>query len=60
MRQTVELSPEDWQRVLAVLATGPWQVVNPLIMAIADQLRAQPAPGPRPDGEDRAPAAKSN
>ena len=60
MRQTVELEAEDWQRVLAVLATGPWQVVNPVILSMAEQLRRQAPPGPRPDGEDRPPAAKSN
>ena len=36
----VQLSLEDWQRVLAVLAGAPWATVNPLIMSIGDQLRA--------------------
>lgn len=41
----VQLSLEDWQRVLAVLAGAPWATVNPLIMSIGEQLRAaQPKP----------------
>lgn len=42
---TVTLEVEEWQRVLGVLAQAPWATVNPLIMKIGDQLRAQsPAP----------------
>ena len=62
---TVDLTEEAWQRVLQVLATGPWQTVNPLIMEIGRQLQAQ-APGGvqadgalnqagRPNGADRNP-----
>jgi hypothetical protein len=36
----VRLPMEDWQRVLAHLAQAPWAQVNPLIMAIGEQLRA--------------------
>ena len=43
----VRLTGEEWQRVLAVLAQGPWASVNPLIMSIGEQLRAQ---APRPNG----------
>lgn len=39
----VQLSLEDWQRVLAVLAGAPWATVNPLIMSIGEQLRAAAA-----------------
>lgn len=47
----VRLSGEDWQRVLQVLATAPWQAVNPLIMSIGGQLAAQ-APNRMPvDGQ---------
>lgn len=35
----IKLPIEDWQRVLAHLAQAPWAQVNPLIMAIGDQLR---------------------
>jgi hypothetical protein len=52
---TVDLDPEEWQRVLAVLAQGPWATVNPLIMKIGQQLQSQTAiPETRkPDGEDQ-------
>jgi hypothetical protein len=43
----VRLALEDWQRVLGVLAQAPWQTVNPLIMSIGEQIRAQ---GPKPNG----------
>lgn len=36
----VKLPLEEWQRVLGVLAQAPWAQVNPLIMAIGEQLRA--------------------
>ena len=50
----VELSLDDWNKVLAILAQAPWATVNPLIMTIGEQLRGQapssvPAP-PRPNG----------
>jgi hypothetical protein len=38
---SVQLDIEEWQRVLAVLAQGPWQTVNPLILKIGEQVRAQ-------------------
>jgi hypothetical protein len=55
---TVELPVEDWNKVLAILAQAPWQAVNPLIMAIGEQLRAQ-APEGRSNGAD-AEAAKGS
>lgn len=52
----VKLEQEDWNRVLAVLSQGPWNIVNPLIMAIGEQLRYQATAGaavtPRPNGPD--------
>jgi hypothetical protein len=39
----VQLDLEEWQRVLAVLAQGPWSTANPLIMKIGEQLRASEA-----------------
>jgi hypothetical protein len=49
---TVDLPIEDWQKVLSILSQAPWQAVNPLIMAIGEQLRTQPPP--------EAPRAKGN
>lgn len=48
---TVELEQEEWQKVMAVLSQAPWNVANPLLMKIGDQLRHQkehsfPAVGP--------------
>ena len=37
----IQLDMEEWQRVLAVLAQAPWSTVNPIIMKIGEQLRAQ-------------------
>lgn len=60
----VYLPMEDWNKVLAVLAQAPWNVVNPLIMSMGEQLRAAqstgvvPAPNEpavRPNGADRNP-----
>jgi hypothetical protein len=53
----VQLSVDDWNKVLAILAQAPWQTVNPLIMQIGEQLRAQPgtqasAPG-NSDGREK-------
>lgn len=39
----VRLDPEEWQRVLAILAQAPWSTANPLIMKIGSQLQAQTA-----------------
>jgi hypothetical protein len=44
----VELELEEWQRILAILATAPWAQANPLIMKLGEQLRSQqPGPGQR-------------
>ena len=48
---TVDLPEETWQRVLAILATGPWQAVNPIIMELGRQLQAQ-SPGAQARGLD--------
>lgn len=47
MTLAIHLEQEDWNRVLAVLSQAPWNIANPLIMAIGEQLRAQ---APRPNG----------
>jgi hypothetical protein len=38
---TVQLDDEEWQRVLSIIATAPWNVANPLLMKIGEQLRHQ-------------------
>ena len=45
---TVELDNEEWQKVMAVLATAPWNVANPLLMKIGEQLRPQSNSGGEP------------
>jgi hypothetical protein len=49
----VRLPLEQWQQVLAILATAPWATANPLIMALGEQLRARTTAAPegvRPRG----------
>lgn len=46
MDQTVTLTDTEWAQLMAVLAnaTGPgitWAAVNPLLMRLGEQLRAQ-------------------
>jgi hypothetical protein len=38
---TIQLDDEEWQRVLAIIATAPWNVANNLLMKIGEQLRHQ-------------------
>jgi hypothetical protein len=38
---SVHLDDEEWQRVLSIIATAPWNVANPLLMKIGEQLRHQ-------------------
>ena len=38
---TVQLNDQEWQQVMAVLAQAPWNVANPLLMKIGEQLRRQ-------------------
>jgi hypothetical protein len=40
---TVQLEDEEWQRVLTIIAGAPWNVANPLLMKIGEQLRHQQA-----------------
>jgi hypothetical protein len=51
--QTVYLSAQEWQQVLAMISLGPWRDANPLLMKIGAQLQAQSArqaPPPPPGG----------
>jgi hypothetical protein len=38
---SVHLDDEEWQRVLTIIAGAPWNVANPLLMKIGEQLRHQ-------------------
>jgi hypothetical protein len=38
---TVRLDDEEWHRVLSIIASAPWNVANPLLMKIGEQLRHQ-------------------
>lgn len=63
----VYLPIEDWNKVLSILAQAPWNLANPLIMAMGEQLRAAQSTAvpsgsdpkqwqegqPRPNGADR-------
>jgi hypothetical protein len=44
----VNLEDEEWQRVIQIIAQAPWNIANPLLMRIGDQLRRQPN-GPMPE-----------
>jgi len=37
----VELDYEEWQKIMAILSQAPWNVANPLLMKIGEQLRNQ-------------------
>jgi hypothetical protein len=37
----VRLDPQEWNQLLQILSQAPWNVANPLIMKIGEQLRAQ-------------------
>ena len=38
---TVDLTDQEWGQVMQVLATAPWNVANPLLMKIGEQLRKE-------------------
>jgi len=49
---TVDLGEQEWQQVLNILATAPWNVANPLLMRIGQQLQSQrDAPPPAPPAD---------
>jgi hypothetical protein len=41
---SVELEDQEWQQVMAIIATAPWRDANPLLMKIGNQLRQQTLP----------------
>ena len=55
----VELEQQEWNQLLAILSQAPWNVANPLIMKMGEQLRGQqgePTVSPRrPNGPLEAP-----
>jgi hypothetical protein len=42
-KERVELDPEQWNQITQILATAPipWQVSNPLLVALSAQLQLQ-------------------
>jgi hypothetical protein len=42
---TVSLDEDEWQKVMSIIATAPWNVANPLLMKIGEQLRRQTVGG---------------
>lgn len=45
---SVELDDQEWQAVMAIVATAPWRDANPLLMKIGGQLRNQAGVMPPP------------
>jgi hypothetical protein len=41
MMAVIHLDDEEWQRVLTIIASAPWNIANPLLMKIGEQLRHQ-------------------
>jgi hypothetical protein len=40
---SVELTEQEWQQVINMIATQPWSQANPLLMKIGQQLQRQVA-----------------
>jgi hypothetical protein len=38
---TVQLTHDEWQRVVSFLSLGPWRDVNPLLLSMSEQLQKQ-------------------
>ena len=51
----VRLNVDTWNIVLSLIAKGPWEIANPVILAVQQQLRATLAP--LPADHDRRPDA---
>ena len=49
---TIEMTPQEWQQVLAILAMAPWRDANPLMMKIGAQMQAA-SPERAPSGNSR-------
>ena len=55
----VDLTDNEWQMVIAIVATAPWRDANPLIMKIGQQLHAQQEAAKQPP-KDVAPPPGGN
>lgn len=52
----VRLETQEWNQLLQILSQAPWNVANPLIMKIGEQLRAQqPGDAVAPAGQSHRP-----
>lgn len=40
----VELTEQEWQQVIAMIAMAPWREANPLLMKIGQQLQTGAPP----------------
>jgi hypothetical protein len=38
---SVQMNEQEWQQIIQILATAPWNVANPLLMKVGEQLRKQ-------------------
>lgn len=53
----IHLEDNEWQQVIQILSTAPWNIANPLLLKIGNQIRAQatgeraPSPPIKPLGE---------
>lgn len=46
---TVELDEREWNQIMTMLSNAPWNIANPLLMRIGQQLRMQAdTPPPEP------------
>ena len=57
---TVDLSEQEWQQVLAIIANAPWNVANPLLMKLGNQLREQSIATDSKDAPMESVSAKSS
>ena len=42
----VDMTQDEWQRILTMLSRQPWLEANPLLMKITQQLAPQPTAAP--------------
>jgi hypothetical protein len=47
----VDMEDQEWQQVMAIIATAPWRDANPLLMKIGNQLRQQTPAAPTTAGK---------
>jgi hypothetical protein len=49
---TVDLTEAEWNQVMGALAQAPWNVANPLLVRISQQLQAQKTAMPMATASD--------